>query len=121
MKERRQRAAKMRKSRFLPRPQDLSGHAGPEQRSLAYHRVVARRLNRRMVAEALHRTLKWGEEGKLDPDYAAEWERVLSEPIPVIRKAIVEDSQRGRDLRQNSPFAGALSEPERRRIIEAVR
>jgi CRISPR/Cas system-associated endoribonuclease Cas2 len=37
-----------------------------------------------------------------------------------VRRIIGEDSQRGRDLRQNSPFAGTLSEAERRRINEEI-
>jgi hypothetical protein len=32
-----------------------------------------------------------------------------------------EDSQGARDLRQNSLFAGLLSEPERRKILEEIR
>ena len=37
-----------------------------------------------------------------------------------IRKVISADDELGRDLRQNSPLAGLLSEPERRKILEAV-
>ena len=32
--------------------------------------------NRQMIDEALHRVWKWRAEGKLDPRYADEWERV---------------------------------------------
>jgi hypothetical protein len=45
----------------------------------------------------------------------------LRRPLAEIREAIAADDQRGRDLRQNSPFAGALSEPERRRILAEIR
>jgi hypothetical protein len=38
-----------------------------------------------------------------------------------VRRIIGEDGQDGHDLRQNSPFAGMLSEAERRRILEQVR
>ena len=41
-------------------------------------------------------------------------------PMGEIRKAIAADDERGRDLRQNSPLAGLLSEPERRKILEKV-
>ena len=37
-----------------------------------------------------------------------------------IRKVIAADDARGRDLRQNSPLAGLLNEPERRKILEMV-
>jgi hypothetical protein len=41
-------------------------------------------------------------------------------PMAEIRKVIAADDERGRDLRQNSPLAGLLSEPERRKILETV-
>lgn len=74
-----------------------------------------------MVDEARHLIWQWRDEGRIDPRYAKRWEKVLSRPIPEIRKTIGEDSQRGRDLRQNSPFAGMLSEPERRKILAEIR
>jgi hypothetical protein len=53
--------------------------------------------------------------------YAEEGEKILARQLTGVREAIVEDSEKGRDLRQKSPFAGMLSEPERRRILEHVR
>lgn len=102
-------------------PEDDGGHGPVDRRGLAYHRALASHLSRRMINEALHRVWKWHAEGKLDPRYAAEWEQVLRRPLAEVRDAITEDSARGRDLRQNSPFAGMLSEPERRRILEVLR
>jgi hypothetical protein len=37
--------------------------------------------------------------------------------VSEIRRIIGEDGERERDLRQNSPFAGTLSEPERRKLL----
>jgi hypothetical protein len=96
------------------------GHRGAELRSLAYHRAVAQRLDDRVVDDALHRVRRWRAEGKLDPRYADQWEEILSWPQPRIAKLISRDSQRARDLRQNSPFAGVLNERERRRVLEAI-
>lgn len=96
-------------------------HDAAARRALAYHRAIAHRLDRRMIDEALHRVWRWRDEGKLDPRYAEAWADVLALPLEEVRKAMTEDSDRGHDLRQNSPFAGMLSEPERRRILEAVR
>jgi len=73
-----------------------------------------------MIDEALHRVWKWRDEGKLDRRYADEWEQVLELPVADIRRTLASDDARARDLRQNSPFAGMLSEPERRRILELV-
>jgi hypothetical protein len=89
-------------------------------RSLAYHRAVAQRLRRPMVDEARHVLYRWRQQGRIDPRYAQRWEQVLSQPIHEIRDALTDETPAGDDLRQNSPFAGLLSEPERRRILEEV-
>lgn len=95
-------------------------HRGPELRSLAYHRAIAPRLRRPMIDDAQRKLRRWKEEGKVDPRHAGAWEEVFVMPMSEIRKAITADDERGRDLRQNSPLAGLLSEPERRRILEEV-
>ncbi len=95
------------------------GHDRARARSLAYHRVLARRLRRPMVQEARHTLLRWRAQGRIDPRYADQWERLLERPIPQIRRALVREDQVADDLRQNSPFAGMLSEPERRRTLQA--
>jgi hypothetical protein len=108
------------------RPGDLvdgggEGHDRAERRSLAYHRTLAKRLRRPMVDDALKLVWQWRDGGRIDDRYAAQWERVLRRPVAEVRRIIGEDSERGRDLRQNSPFAGTLSEAERRRINDEVR
>jgi hypothetical protein len=111
-----------RRLRFDPRKQgeDWSGHGRASARSLAYHRAVARHLRKPIVDEARHVLFRWQEQGRIDPRYAKLWEDVLRLPVREIRKALVEKSSAGEDLRQNSPFAGLLSEPERRRILSEV-
>ena len=73
-----------------------------------------------MVQEARHVLYRWREQGRIDERYADRWERLLERPIPEIRRALVDESQEASDLRQSSPFAGQLSEPERRRIVREV-
>jgi hypothetical protein len=109
--------------RILPRRHrrdSEGGHRGAELRGLAYHRAVAERLNEEIVADALDQVQQWRSESRLDPRYADQWEEVLSRPVSRIARFISEDSPRARGLRQNSPFAGVLTEPERRRVLEAV-
>jgi hypothetical protein len=96
-------------------------HDRAERRNRAYHAAVARRLSKDTVRRALHQLWRWSEEGNIDPRYADEWEALLRRPLPEIKRVLTEDSQRARDLRQSSPFAGALSEPERRKILEEIR
>lgn len=97
------------------------GHRRGELRALAYHRVVARRLTRADVNAARQTLEQWRRTAKIDPVYAERWGAVLCRPLPAIRAVLGEDSPLARDLRQNSPFAGALSEAERQRIIAKVR
>ena len=73
-----------------------------------------------MVVDARKRLARWRAQGRIPPRHAAEWERLLSLPPDKLARAIITDSARGRDLRQNSPFAGALTEPERRRAEQAA-
>jgi hypothetical protein len=129
--EGRDRARRMDPHRLVLDRSEGSGTAGPlpeqdphrvaELRSLAYHRALARRLRRAMANDALHLVWQWRETGKIDPLYAAQWEELLRRPLSDIKRVISEDSQSSHDLRQNSPFAGLLSEAERRRIISEIR
>ncbi len=115
--------ARRRAERMRPRvdaDERPASHRAAELRGLAYHRVLAPRLRRPMVEAARRKLQRWREEGTIDPRYAQAWEDVFVMPMADIRRAITADDERGRDLRQNSPLAGLLSEPERRRIIESV-
>lgn len=73
-----------------------------------------------MIDAAQRKLRRWKEDGRVDPRYAQAWEDILAMPMAEIRKAITADDERGRDLRQNSPLAGLLSEPERRKILETI-
>jgi hypothetical protein len=98
-----------------------TGGRTAELRNLAYHRAVAKRLRRSTANEALNLIRRWRDTGKIDPHYAHEWEQILRRPIPEIRKVLRENSQFAHDLRQNSPFPGLLTEPERRKIVSELR
>jgi hypothetical protein len=96
-------------------------HRLADLRSLAYHQAVAPHLNRAKIGRARIKVDRWEKEGRIDPRHAADWRAVFDLPLKEIRAAISADAQRGHDLRQNSPLAGLLSEPERRRILEMVK
>jgi hypothetical protein len=121
---RRRDAAQLDPRDILPRrylrTADRHGHRRAELQALAYHRAVARRLTVRMVRDAKQRLARWRKAGKIDERFAQAWERLLDEPLPKVARMIVQDSQSGRDLRQNSPFAGALNHHERRRVLDVV-
>jgi hypothetical protein len=96
-------------------------HDRARARSRAYHRAVSSRLRKPMVNEARHVLFRWREQGRIERRYADKWEAVLAQPMPELRRTLVDRSQDADDLRQNSPLAGLLSEPERRRILDEVR
>lgn len=74
-----------------------------------------------MVDDALRQIWKWRQQGAIDPSYAERWEEILRMPVSEVRHAIGEDSEDAAALRQTSPFAGMLSEAERRKILQEIR
>jgi hypothetical protein len=117
---RRRNAAQSLDLRLFQQETERSGHERTRARSLAYHRAIARRLRKPMVEEARHVLFRWRAQRRIDERYAERWEQLLSRPLPEIRGALVDESKDYDDLRQNSPFAGLLSEPERRRTVREV-
>ena len=96
-------------------------HTTAERRSLAYHQLIAARLSEPLVSEARRRLDALVSEGRIHPRYAEAWSDLLARPPAEIDRAIRAEDQDGRDLRQNSPFAGVLNEHERAQIIASVR
>lgn len=121
IKRRRQAARQMRVHR--PASHSRDGHDPARERGLAYHAAIADHdhLTKAMVAEARHVLFRWRQEGRIDARYARKWQELLALPLPGIRQAITANGSEADDLRQSSPFAGMLSEPERRRILAEVR
>jgi hypothetical protein len=121
IRERRRKAAEIAEEDFLPpRRRQPRTHRTPELHALAYHRLVAKRLDENLVNRARRRLARWEQSGRIHPRWHDEWERVLAMPIPRIARLISSDSKRARELRQTSPFAGVLNEQERRRVFSAV-
>jgi len=50
-----------------------------------------------------------------------EWERLLNGPIENVLEQLVSRASKGREMRQNAPFAGLLSSTKRQRILSAWR
>jgi hypothetical protein len=100
---------------------DLHGLA--EERSLAYHRRVAELLRSRpeLITQARERARGWAASGERHAPYAAQWLLILEGPIEQIVASLTDPSERGRALRQATPFAGALDPRERWRLWREVR
>jgi hypothetical protein len=118
--ERRRRAEdEVNIARLLPR-RTRRTHRTAELQSLAYHRLIAERLDTGAINEARRRLDRWHKEGRVDQRWHEEWARVLEGSISEIGRTIAADTKKARELRQTSPFAGMLTEQERRRLVDAV-
>lgn len=94
------------------------GHRTAELRSLAFHRQVAQALDPQAVSKAQARVNKWlRDNGPVPRMWAKQWRTLLERPQAQIKQALTTDSDQMRELRQNTPFAGALSEADRMRLI----
>ena len=79
------------------------------------HRLAqARSLRARARVDA------WLEEGAARP-YAEAWRELLAGEVDEIAAALVDPSERGRALRQSTPFAGAIDARTRWRLWAEVR
>lgn len=98
-------------------PVDGGGHRAAELHGLAYHEVVAGRLDDSLVADATVRLQRWRNEGRIHPRYASAWEALLAGPRAPLVHALRADDDQAAALRQSSPFAGVLDERERRALL----
>lgn len=98
------------------------GHRTAELRSIALHRLVAARLDEAALKVARDRVERWiADGGPVGAEDALRWRELLRKPPAIIAQHIVEDTEEMRDLRQNTPFAGVLSNRERWRVVAEVR
>lgn len=98
-------------------------HRVAEARSLALHHEVARRIRERpeLLGEVRARVESWLRDGSVALPHAQSWWEILSHDLERILEAILDPSERGRDLRQCTPFAGILDPRTRWRILDEVR
>jgi hypothetical protein len=90
-----------------------------EERSLSYHRAIAEKLRADpgVLAKARQRVESWLAAGDPVPFYARKWAEILAGDPNAIASFLVERSDLAAELRQSSPFAGALSPQERWAIL----
>ena len=96
-----------------------------ERRSLWLAYVVAGRIAtepERTIGDALRHLDKMRPNARGQAKkWLDEWARLLNGPVDRLLAALTDRSLRGRELRQNSPFAGALTEEPRGTALEAWR
>jgi hypothetical protein len=98
-------------------------HRLAEERSIAYHRVIAERLQRQpeILEMARQRVRTWLASSAGGQFYARKWAEILSGDVPSIAAFLVERSELAIELRQSTPFAGALKPQERWKIWRETR
>lgn len=94
----------------------MDSHREIDRRSLELHRLVARKIEREpaLLQQARDNLQRW--RGLVAPaslPYLDQWEALLRRGPAACLAMATEDSERGAALRQNSPFAGVLSDRER--------
>jgi hypothetical protein len=97
-------------------------HQLAEERSLALHREVARRLRDRpeLLESARERVRSWLETGSVSVFWAGAWSEVLDGTVEEVVARITDPSEHSRDLRQTSPFAGVLDPRVRWEILRRL-
>ena len=85
-------------------------HDLAEERSLAYHRLVAERLTSEagLIVRARQRAQEWAASGEPHAPYAREWVCVLDLPVDRLVTVLCDPSERGRALRRTGSYLAAL-------------
>lgn len=73
-------------------------------RRLAYHRALARNLDRPMVERAKEIVADWRADETLTTDQADAWDQVLDRPVDDVISRMTDYSPAGDALREKSPF-----------------
>jgi hypothetical protein len=99
----------------------MDRHRLAEERSLAYHDVVAGRLRTEpdILECARARVGQWLTD-RAPTFYAREWARILEQSPEQIAEFLRDPGERARELRQSTPFAGMIPPRERWRIWRLV-
>lgn len=102
-------------------PINPNPHARLDERSLAMHRRVAEKLEAdpSLLSIARENLTRWQVDADSPSLAFAEWEHILGQPLDTITQLLTDRSERATQLRQSSPFAGILTDAERRAIYES--
>lgn len=100
---------------------DMEGitHRVAEERSIALHREVARRILARpeLLEQARNRVDGWSRERSISAHWIKAWSVLLGHSLDEVIVAITDPGETGRSLRQTSPFAGVIDSKTRWEIL----
>ena len=100
------------------------GHPHIDRRSLEMAKLIVEKIDADPnLFQVAHENLqRWRRiRGGTLPRCSEEWEKLLERPWTEIRNILLDESDEGQRLRSSHPFAGLVSENERRRIHDAHR
>ena len=106
----------------MPRMMPLhSDHDRLDARSLALHELVARKVlaDPALLDKARENLRRWRAMDGGPAEALAEWARILQDSPHQVAGFLTERSETAARLRQSSPFAGILTDTERRVIHES--
>jgi len=98
-----------------------SDHSRLDERSLVMHQLIAAKVQAdpALLDKARENVRRWQASDGSPKLALAEWEQILDRPPNQVAQFLAERSERATRLRQSSPFAGILTEAERRTIHES--
>jgi hypothetical protein len=98
-------------------------HRLSEERSIAYHEVIADRLRQQpeILEKARARVQGWLTSSANPQFHARKWAEILDGDVSSIAAFLVDRSEIAYELRQSTPFAGALTPQERWKIWRETR
>jgi hypothetical protein len=95
-------------------------HRQIEERSLALHREIARRIRKTpSLLEIARKNLNRWIQKEGERLYWEEWKKILDLPLEEVLSFLGSEDEVARWLRQSSPFCGILTPQERWKIYES--
>ena len=98
-----------------------------QEKSLWLHRALLGPLMidpTRVLERARENVQRWLPENRADgmtARYLAQWQEILDGGVDDVVDVLVGTDERSSELRQNTPFAGVLSDEDRRRVLASFR
>ena len=101
----------------------MDPHRISEERSRAYHRAIAERLDGdpALITRAIERVERWKRTNATAGPYLERWLALLQGPRPALLRVMLADDENARTLRSIGPFAGEMAPRERWRLWRDVR
>lgn len=97
-----------------------SDHRRLDERSLTMHELIAAKVEAdpALLDTARDNVRRWRTSDGSPKLALVEWEQILDRPVNQVARFLAERSEHATRLRQSSPFAGFLTEVERRTVYE---